>query len=348
MQTLDVPNLSVLGTNNSALFKDSDTSHKTQDALPYALANHKAFSRVFKKNELTIGLIAPFKGYPGEPIPNVSDLAEVAKLAENLGFAALWIRDVPFFDPNFNDVGQGLDLFVTLGYLASVTQNIALGTAGIISPLREPIFVAKGATSTDFLSDGRFILGLSSGDRPIEYPAFKADFNNRAERFRESWDMIDVLANGKNFATFKGTHYGNLDGDIDLVPKAATRLPMIAVGRARQELKWLANRADGWIWHGVNPEDTQNIVRTLAKLNDDGFWRPFGYANFIDLSQNPDEPAHLYNNIYLKGGSKGIFEFYARQRELGLAHVAMNVKPTARPARETLEELAKNVVEKLK
>ncbi|WP_239496790.1 TIGR03571 family LLM class oxidoreductase [Aggregatibacter kilianii] len=343
----NVPNLSVLGQDNSQLFHASNAN--TQTTLPADLARHKAFSQVFQKDKLTLGLIAPFKGYPNTPIPNVEDMGDVAELAEKLGFAALWLRDVPFFDPNFGDVGQGLDPFVSLGYLAARTKTIALGTAGIVSPLREPIHIAKASASVDALTNGRFILGLSSGDRSVEYPAFKQDFGNRAERFRESWDLIRTLTNRAthNFPVFKGEHYGNLTGNIDVVPKVKSRLPMVAIGRARQELDWLANTADGWIWHGVNPKDTANIVQTLAELNQDGNWHPFGYANFVELSENPNEPAKLFNNIYLRGGANGLLEFWQEQKEKSLAHVTINLKPTERPVVEALQDLAENVVAKL-
>jgi hypothetical protein len=45
----------------------------------------------------------------------------------------------------------------------------------------------------------------------------------------------------------KGTteYYGNFNGGIDLVPKPAVpRLPMITIGRARQDMSWIANHSD--------------------------------------------------------------------------------------------------------
>lgn len=157
-----------------------------------------AFSQVFQQDKLTLGLIAPFKGYADTPFPDIADLGDLAELADQLGFSALWLREVPFYDPHFGDVGQGLDPFVALGYLAARTKNIALGTAGIVSPLRSPAHIAKSATSVDNLTQGRFILGLSSGDRPVEYPAFNENFENRAERFRESFDLIRTLTDPKH------------------------------------------------------------------------------------------------------------------------------------------------------
>ncbi|MDO4997426.1 MAG: LLM class flavin-dependent oxidoreductase, partial [Neisseria sp.] len=262
---------------------------------------------------------------------------------------ALWLRDVPFYDPNFGDVGQGLDAWTSLGYLAAKTDRITLGTAGIVSPLREPIDIAKAASSVDALTGGRFILGLSSGDRPVEYPAFNKEFGNRAERYRESWELIRTLTNPQtyDFPRFSGNHYGNLTGNIDTVPKVKSRLPMVAIGRARQEFDWLANSADGWIWHGVNPKDTANIVQMLADLNQDNTWHPFGYANFVDLSEDPNEPAQLHNNIFLRGGAKGLLEYWQEQKEQGLAHVTINLKPSERPAAEVIQELGEEVVAKL-
>ncbi|AGH37362.1 flavin-dependent dehydrogenase [Bibersteinia trehalosi USDA-ARS-USMARC-189] len=308
-----------------------------------------AFSQVFQQDKLTLGLIAPFKGYADTPFPDISDLGDLAELADQLGFSALWLRDVPFYDPHFGDVGQGLDPFVALGYLAARTNNIALGTAGIVSPLRSPAHIAKSATSVDNLTQGRFILGLSSGDRPIEYPAFNENFEHRAERFRESFDLIRTLTDPKtqDFPLFKGKHYGSLTGDIDTYPKMKNRLPMVAIGRARQEFDWLANTPDAWIWHGVNPANTAKIIAQLQELNQDGIWRPFGYANFVELLEDPNAPAQLYNNIYLRGGANGLREFWQEQKEQGLAHVTINLKPTTRPAKEVLQDLAENVLAKL-
>ena len=144
--------------------------------LPERLQNHRGFARTFQPGKLTLGLIAPFKGYPDSPVPEMDDFATVIKAADQSGIATLWVRDVPFYDPSFGDVAQIYDPSVTLGYLAALTQNVALGSAGYVSPLREPILTAKEAASAEQISGGRFLLGLASGDRPTEYPAFAADF----------------------------------------------------------------------------------------------------------------------------------------------------------------------------
>ena len=312
--------------------------------LPPHLADNKAFTRVFQPNKITFGFIAPFKGYPEGPVPNMSDHAELAKMADEGGISALWIRDVPFYDPNFGDVAQVYDPFVDLGYLAAITKNITLGTAGIVSPLRNPILTAKQAASVDQLSGGRFLLGMSSRDRPVEYPAFGYDFENRADRFREAWQMIRTL-NENKFPKMTTQHHGHLSGHIDLIPKpVASRLPMITIGRARQDMSWFANQSDAWIWHGVDPKRSKGIVQEIEEQGDGKTWHPFGYANFLDLSENPDEPAQLHNNIFLRTGRNALMEFWEQQRQDGVSHITLNLKPTRRPAKEVLQELIEYVV----
>lgn len=312
--------------------------------LPQKLQNHKSFSKIFQKGKFTFGLIAPFKGYPSYS-PDMQDFTALAKMADKGGVSALWVRDVPFYDPNFGDVGQIYDPFATLGYLSALTENIALGSAGIVTPLREPILTAKSATSIDHLSGGRFLLGMSSGDRMSEYPAFNENYHTRAERFRENWEIIQRLIS-EDFPKFETENYGDFRGNLDLIPKPKNTLPMIAIGRARQEIEWLANVPDAWIWHGVNPNDTAKIIQELDNLNEDRFWRPFGYANFLEITENQNEPSQLFNNIYLRGGVKSLADFWAEQKEKGLSHIALNLKPTKRPAQEVLQEFIEEIVSK--
>jgi len=79
------------------------------------------------------------------------DHISMAQKADNLGFAALWMRDVPFYDPEYGDVGQVFDPVPYIAYLAAYTRNIALGTAGIVLPMREPlILLSKSHRLTNF------------------------------------------------------------------------------------------------------------------------------------------------------------------------------------------------------
>jgi alkanesulfonate monooxygenase SsuD/methylene tetrahydromethanopterin reductase-like flavin-dependent oxidoreductase (luciferase family) len=96
---------------------------------------------------------------------------KLARRADELGFSAIWVRDVPLNSPAYPDSVGHSDPWVLLGALAASTRSIALATGAIVLPLRHPLHVAKAALSMDALSSGRFILGLGSGDRPSEFAA---------------------------------------------------------------------------------------------------------------------------------------------------------------------------------
>ena len=55
--------------------------------LPERLQNHRGFARTFQPGKLTLGLIAPFKGYPDSPVPEMDDFATVIKAADQSGIA---------------------------------------------------------------------------------------------------------------------------------------------------------------------------------------------------------------------------------------------------------------------
>ncbi|WP_210603553.1 LLM class flavin-dependent oxidoreductase, partial [Staphylococcus aureus] len=127
---------------------------------------------------LTVGVYFPIEAFEG-PEPAMLDQIELAQRAERLGFAAVWARDVPLNDPSFGDLGQIYDPFVWLATIAARTSAIALATGAVILPLHHPIDVAKAAASLDHLSGGRFVFGVASGDRPVEYPAYGCDASLR-------------------------------------------------------------------------------------------------------------------------------------------------------------------------
>lgn len=159
---------------------------------------HLGFRRTFRQGHLSLGLFFPLEAFEGDT-PSMLDQVTLAKRTEALGFSALWFRDVPLRDPSFGDVGQVFDPWVYLGYIAAHTKNIALGTASIALPLHHPLHTAKAAASVDQLSKGRLLLGVASGDRPVEFPAFNVDPEKRGERFREYCEVIRQV-HGRHFA----------------------------------------------------------------------------------------------------------------------------------------------------
>lgn len=306
------------------------------------LNSHPAYGKLFQPNKLSFGLVAPLKGYPNSPFPNMDGHKKLVQKADNIGLGAIWLRDVPFYDPGFGDAGQLYDPMVYAGWLAAETQQIAIGTAGVVLPLRNPILLAKQALSLDHLTEGRFLLGVAGGDRPLEYPAFGIDYEKRKIRFREAVELMKTLI-GTSFPKFRGENYGELNGQLDLVPKLKSEaLPIINIGRAGQNISWIADNTDGWIWHGSQAREVPEIMK-MWRRHTEGRFIPYGYGHLFDLSENPDEPVELSGNS-IRGGRNTLIKFWQSQRRQGLSHVILNLKFTRRNAIEILDEFGEFIL----
>ncbi len=304
---------------------------------------NRGYNTVFQPNRLSIGLVVPLEAHPNSPVPTMERHIERVKLAEDLGFAAVWLRDVPFNVPSFGDAGQMFDPFVYLGLLAEVTDTIALGVASIILPLRHPAHVAKAAASADVLSDGRLILGVASGDRPEEYPALNMTFEDRGERFRESFTYIQKMWEDR--PTFENTH-GSPYGGMDMLPKPMSgKFPMMITGASQQSPDWLAQNGDGWITY-PRPLATQDRIVADWRERADSFGRalqPAMQSLYIDLVDDVDAapvPIHLGYRL----GVKHLLAYLKSIEEIGMNHVAINLRLNGANIERTLERLAQDIL----
>ncbi|MEW6372948.1 MAG: LLM class oxidoreductase [Pseudomonadota bacterium] len=312
-----------------------------------ALQRHPGFQRLFRPQALTVGLILPLETHPGRPAPTMRDHVQMAQRAEQLGVGALWMRDVPFYDPGYGDVAQIFEPLVYIGYLAAATSRIALGTTGIVLPTHEPMYLAKQATSLDHLSGGRLVLGLSSGDRFSDYPMLGIDFDSRGERYRDAWNVLRTLTE-QDFPRFRSERFGGSDGTLDLVPKPPFgRLPSIAVGPAQQSLAWLAENLDGYLGAAPNPgrlgvvaEDWHANVR---QANGEAAFKPLGLGGYLDLSADPDQPFQRIQGGF-RAGRNALRDYLEQAREAGVSHVALNPKVSRQPYGEILDELGEFIL----
>ncbi|MFJ2589903.1 LLM class flavin-dependent oxidoreductase [Streptomyces sp. NPDC087538] len=177
-------------------------------------------------------------------VPDLTRHAELTRLADELGFAGLWVRDVPLYDPEqFGDAGSVFETFTHVGHLAAVTERAVLGTAAVVLPLRQPLLVAKSAATVDVRSGGRFVLGLASGDRPVEYSLFGADFQGRGATFRKSVEILRAAwARHTDGAGMELAEFG-LDArrHLDVLPKpTGPSVPVAIAGHAQQSAEWIS------------------------------------------------------------------------------------------------------------
>ena len=304
---------------------------------------HRGFVRTFKARRLSLGLFFPIEAFQGD-MPTMSNQVELARRAEMLGFSALWFRDVPLRDPTFGDVGQVFDPWVYLGFIASQTSKIALGTASIAIPLRNPLHLAKAAASVDQLSGGRFLMGVASGDRPVEFSAFDVDPDQRGEIFREHLEVIRK-AQRTSFELLQWSR-GRLE-NADLIPKPTTNeIPFFVTGNSRQSIEWIARESCGWITYPRAPHVQQQMVATwreLVKAQSGDTYKPFLQSLYIDLDEHPDAPP-LPIHLGYRLGRYHLLKLLESLESIGVDHAILNLKYGRRPAAEVVDELGAYIV----
>ncbi|MDL2408984.1 TIGR03571 family LLM class oxidoreductase [Rhizobium calliandrae] len=304
---------------------------------------HPAFEAVFKPGNLSFGLVLPLTR-AGETRPDPHAQLYFARLADRLGFSALWVRDVPLNSPDYPDPVEHLDPWVHLGALAAATDRITLITGAIVSPLRHFIHTAKGAASVDYMSKGRFLLGLGSGDRPGEFRPFGRELSDAAERFRENWERISALLNKDGRIDPSGTA---ADPNAEIRPRPLHgNIPMLAVGSAGQTIGWIARNACAWATYYrplARQRDRYAIWRAAVQKVDPTKSPAFASSLRLQLEDNTHAPTRQLG-LGLRLGRNGLIEELLTLREMGAEHIMFNLTSNERPAEAVIQELASEVI----
>jgi alkanesulfonate monooxygenase SsuD/methylene tetrahydromethanopterin reductase-like flavin-dependent oxidoreductase (luciferase family) len=174
---------------------------------------------------------------------------------------ACWVIDHFQFDtqPIF-------ECFAFLAYQAGQHPQLRWGTLVLGQGYRNPALVAKIAATLQFLTGGRFILGIGAGDAEDEHRAYGYPFpagRLRVEQLDEAAAIIRALWQGGP-ATFTGAHYRIDNAYCFPVPQPPPVL-MIGGGGERRTLRVVARHADWWNCDYYAPAE---YARKLAILHD--------------------------------------------------------------------------------
>src|SRR5215831_13691966 len=104
--------------------------------------------------------------------------------AEALGFDSAWtMEQVLGTWPNVGPIE-------TMTYAAACTERIRLGCAVYVTPLHNPVHLAKSLSTLDQLSGGRLEIGVGSGGKRRPFSAFGVDSATYIARFNEGVSLM--------------------------------------------------------------------------------------------------------------------------------------------------------------
>lgn len=298
------------------------------------IENHEGFKRTFKNHKLTLGLSLPFDSKNKEHI-DFNEQVKFAQQAERLGFTSLFVRDNPLYSPHLGPVTENYDPFVFLTYLSAFTSKIALGTSSIVATLRHPIHLAKSAASLDLISNQRLLLGMATGDRAFEFPAFKVDESALTERYQTTVQSLRALWQSHSPQISNSIFELYEDSGLQVLPKHRT-IPMFGTGYSRQSISWLQQHMDGWLFYAQPFQDQKKLVEAWHSGTDR--FKPFMNILMIDLSQNPNETVKPIKGGF-RTGRKNLLQILKAYESINTNHIILRFTNDDRDIEALIEEV---------
>ena len=188
----------------------------------------------------------------GKPVDIASTLG-VARSAEELGFASVWVTDHLFVPRTMEIIYRDnmLEPLALLSHLAAVVSRVRLGTSVLILPYRNPIIVAKMLATIDQLSHGRLIFGAAVGWMEEEFHALKVPFAERGALSDESLRIIRAHWSG-GAVNHQGTFYRYSDMQASPRPVQQPGPPIWIGGNSARARRRVAALGDGWHSSSLN------------------------------------------------------------------------------------------------
>jgi alkanesulfonate monooxygenase SsuD/methylene tetrahydromethanopterin reductase-like flavin-dependent oxidoreductase (luciferase family) len=136
---------------------------------------------------LGVGIHLPQYGRAAGP----DAIRRAARLAEDLGFADLWVSDHVVHPAEQTYPSAHLyDPLLTLGWGAAATTTIGLGTSVLVAAMHPPLALANSLASLDSLSGGRLTVAVGVGWSAREFAALGQSFADRGRRTDEILELL--------------------------------------------------------------------------------------------------------------------------------------------------------------
>jgi probable F420-dependent oxidoreductase len=195
-----------------------------------------------------------------------AELLGIAGVCEEVGFDSVWATDHVVMPTELREpYGQLLEPLITLGFIASRTERLKVGTSCLVLPQRNPVLVAKQVAALDAFSGGRVILGVGAGWAEKEFGYLNADFARRGRVMDESIRLMKSLWRD-DMVNFEGEFFHLRDALF--LPKPARRdIPVWIGGNGPRAVKRVLSLGDGW--HPVGT-DLEDFTKGARRIRDSG------------------------------------------------------------------------------
>ena len=209
-----------------------------------------------------------------EFVPQIplSELVDLVKLAEDVGFEYAWITD------HYNNK----NVYETLALIASATETIKMGP-GVTNPyVRSPAISASAIATIDEISEGRATFGIGPGDKAT-FDALGIEWTKPVSTIKAAIADINTLLAGDK------TEGGAQLGGAKAVQE---HIPIYMGAQGPKMLETAGEIADGVLINASNPKDYEAAMPMIKKgLAAAGGDKSFDVGAYTATSIGPDSDA---------------------------------------------------------
>jgi len=211
---------------------------------------------------------------------NLEQMVGVARQAEDLGFESVWTFEHVIVPEDYSSkypyhpsgkMGTTpetpfVDPLLALTAVAAATTTLRLGTGVNILSQVNPLYMAKQAASLDFLSGGRFMLGVGIGWLREEFDALGVPFERRGARFDDYVVAMKKIWSGEKFEHH--SDFINWEGFKSYPTPVQKPLPVVIGGAKGKIYERIAKHGDGWFAPIGDPDELKSALGELKSACD--------------------------------------------------------------------------------
>lgn len=224
------------------------------------------------------------------------ELVDQAKRAEAAGFESLWISD--HFHPWNDEQGQSAFVWGVIGALSEAT-SLPVSTAVTCPTMRiHPAIIAQAAATAAVQLDGKFVLGVGSGEALNEHILGDPwpSVGVRLEMLEEAVEVIRLLHRGDE-VSHHGVHYEVQEARIYTRPEQP--VPIYVSGFGPQAAELAGRIGDGYVL--VTPE--ADLVQAFRQSG--GGDKPVQAGMKVTWDRDADKALEVAHRLWANDGLPG-------------------------------------------
>jgi len=287
-----------------------------------------------------LGLQIPFFTWPGGPAKLGETYGRIVQNAEAAGFYSVWVMD-HFFQiqgvgPKELDMLEG---YTALGYAASLTKRVKLGTMVTGITYRYPGLLIKTVTTLDVLSAGRAYFGVGAAWNEEEHNGLGVPYPPLKQRFQMLEETLQMAQQmwSENNGPFEGEHL-HLGETLNVPNTLQEPHPPILIGGTGEEktFRLIAKYGDACNIFARDPDFVRQKYAVLQQRCEE-IGRPYSEIEKTTLSsilmtKDGQRPAGIQAPEWIQAMTpQQVIEHFHQLAEAGTDHGIFNAPGVEAP-----------------